>query len=128
MLTYEVDGMDAEAVYKTVREAQERIQEGHGPVFVEAFTCRYEGHSVSDSNAYRSAQEMNHCKAKDPIERFKKELQEKWLCSESEIQNIEQKAQKTVEEAVEYAQNSPEPQPNALFENVFYEERKNVIS
>ncbi len=128
MLTYEVDGMDAEAVYKTVREAQKNIQEGHGPVFIEAFTCRYEGHSVSDSNAYRSTQEMNHCKAKDPIKRFKKELQEKWLCSEDEIQTIEQKAQKTVEEAVEYAQNSPEPQPNVLFENVFYEERKNVVS
>jgi len=128
MMTYEVDGMDAEAVYETVRKAKMQIQEGHGPVFVEAFTCRYEGHSVSDSNAYRSTQEMNHCKAKDPIERFKKELQGKWLCSESEIQNIEAKAKKAVNEAVEYAKSSPEPEIEALFENVFYEERDNVVS
>ena len=128
MLTYTVDGMDAKAVYETVRKAQIQIQEGHGPVFVEAFTCRYEGHSVSDSNAYRSPQEMNHCKVKDPIERFKKELQQKWLCSEREIKSIEVKAQKAVDEAVEYAENSPEPELDALFENVFYEERKNVVS
>jgi len=128
MLTYTVDGMDVKAVYETVRKAQIQIQEGHGPVFVEAFTCRYEGHSVSDSNAYRSPQEMNHCKAKDPLEKFKKELQQKWLCSESEIKSIEAKAQKAVDEAVEFAENSPEPELDALFESVFYEERENVVS
>ena len=128
MITNEVDGMDVEAVYKVIREAQIQIQEGHGPVFVEAFTCRYEGHSVSDPNSYRSAQEMAHCKAKDPIKRFKKELQEKWMCTEVEIQNIETKAQKAVDETVKYAEESPEPQSEALFEHVFYEEHTNVVS
>jgi pyruvate dehydrogenase E1 component alpha subunit len=122
MMTYEVDGMDVQAVYKVVSEAKKEIEAGHGPVFIEAFTCRYEGHSISDANAYRSAQEMKHCKAKDPIERFKKELQEKWLCSENEIQTIEEKAQKAVNEAIEYAQTSQEPALEALYEHVFYEE------
>ncbi len=71
MLTYSVDGMDVEAVHEAVSSAKKQIEEGHGPIFLEAFTCRYEGHSVSDSNAYRSAQEMGHCKAKDAIEYFK---------------------------------------------------------
>ncbi len=128
MMTYEVDGMDVEAVYNVVSEARKQIEAGHGPVFVEAFTCRYEGHSVSDANSYRSAQEMSHCKAKDPIDRFKKALKEKWMCTDNEIQNIEIKAQKAVDEAVEYAEASPQPEIDALFEHVFYEELKNVVS
>jgi pyruvate dehydrogenase E1 component alpha subunit len=122
MLTYEVDGMNPEAVYKAVSEAKKQIEEGHGPIFLEAFTCRYEGHSVSDSNSYRSAQEMGRCKAKDPIERLKNELKEKWMCSESEIANLEAKAQKVVEEAVAFAENAAEPELSELYEHVFYEE------
>jgi len=128
MLTYEVDGMDVEAVYKAVSEARKQIEMGHGPIFVEAFTCRYEGHSVSDANRYRSAQEMAHCKAKDPIVKFKKALQEKWLCRDEEIQNIETKAEKRVQDAVKYAEESSQPQSEALFEHIFYEEPTNVVS
>ena len=122
MLTLTVDGMDAEAVYTTIREAQKRIDDGHGPVFVEANTCRFEGHSVSDSNSYRSAQEMGHCKARDPIEHFKKKLIKKWLCTESEIDVLEQRAAKVVDDAVTFAETSDEPDATALFEHVFNEE------
>lgn len=128
MMTYTVDGMDAQAVFEAVTQARKEIEAGHGPIFIEAFTCRYEGHSVSDANSYRSTQEMSHCKAKDPLQKFKKELQEKWLCTENEIQNIETKAQKMVQEAVVYAEESPEPELEALFEHIFYEEHKNVVS
>jgi pyruvate dehydrogenase E1 component alpha subunit len=119
MLTMSVNGMDAEAVYETITKAKEMIEEGHGPIFVEAFTCRYEGHSVSDSNAYRSAQDMKHCKEKDPIEHCKKRLHEQWLCSEDEINALERKAQKVVDEAVGFAENAQEPQLDALYEHVF---------
>jgi pyruvate dehydrogenase E1 component alpha subunit len=122
MLTYSVDGMDAEAVYAVVREAQNKIQEGHGPIFIEAFTCRFEGHSVSDSNAYRSAQEMGHCKAKDPIEHFKTVLCEKYLLSDVEISALEAKAQKEVDDAVAFAKAADEPEVDALYEHVFVEE------
>jgi pyruvate dehydrogenase E1 component alpha subunit len=122
MLTMSVDGMDAEAVYETVSKAREMIEKGHGPIFVEAFTCRYEGHSVSDANAYRSAQEMAHCKAKDSLEHCKKRLREKWMCSEEEILNLEKRAQKAVEEAVLFAQTADEPQLDALYKHVFVEE------
>lgn len=128
MPTYAVDGMDVVAVFEVVSQARKQIEAGHGPIFVEAFTCRFEGHSVSDANSYRSAQEMAYCKAKDPIKKFKKALQEKWMCTEEEIQNIETKAQKMVDEAVAYAQTSPEPEPDALFEHVFYQEHTDVIS
>ena len=122
MLTYSVDGMDVEAVYKAVSDAKKQIQEGHGPIFLEAFTCRYEGHSVSDSNAYRSSQEMAHCKAKDPIERLKKELGEKWMIPDSEIESLESKAKSAVDEAVAFAQEADEPELSALYEHIFVEE------
>ena len=122
MLTMSVDGTDAEAVYETISKARKMIEDGHGPLFVEAFTCRYEGHSVSDANSYRSAQEMAHCKAKDSLENCRKRLHEKWMCSESEIESLEKKAQKTVDDAVAYAEAAAEPSLDALFEHVFVEE------
>ncbi len=121
MLTMSCDGMDAQAVYKSVLEAKDLIEKGHGPVFLEAFTCRFEGHSMSDANAYRSAQEMKHCKNKDPLPHFKKRLQEKWLCSEEEITALEQKAQSVIEEAVEFAKSANEPEYKALYEHIFVE-------
>ena len=119
MMTMSVDGTDAEAVYETITKAREMIEKGHGPIFVEAFTCRYEGHSVSDANSYRSSQEMAHCKAKDSLEHCQERLHEKWMCSQEEILNLENRAQKAVEEAVAFAQAADEPSLDALYEHVF---------
>ncbi len=122
MLTRNVDGMDALAVYEAVRSAKKELEEGHGPIFLEAFTCRFEGHSVSDSNAYRSTQEMGHCKAKDPIEKLKKHLREEWELSDDAIATLEEKAQKSVDDAVMFAKDSEDPSLDALYEHVFVEE------
>jgi len=122
MLTMSVDGMDAEAVYETVTKAREMIENGHGPIFLEAFTCRYEGHSLSDANTYRSTQEMAHCKAKDSLEHCRKRLREKWMSSEDEITSLETKAQKVVDDAVVNALSADEPDISALYEHIFVEE------
>ncbi len=116
MPVYEVDGMDAVAVYQTVQKAQQYINEGHGPAFIEAFTCRFEGHSMSDANSYRSSQEMQICKSQDPIEKMKQHL------DTTTRELLEQKAKKTIEEAVEFALNSPEPDINDLKKHTFTEE------
>ena len=121
MITLSVDGMDIEAVYETITKAKKLIEDGHGPVFVEAFTCRFEGHSVSDSNSYRSTQEMKHCTAKDPLIHFKKVLQERWMCSDDEIAMLETKAQNDVDDAVQYAQEATQPDLSALSQNIFVE-------
>lgn len=128
MPTYSVDGMDAEAVYAQIKEAQNMIQAGHGPIFVEAMTCRFEGHSVADSNSYRSTQEMKQCRARDPIVRMKKRLLEVYESEESLLSNLEAKAQKAVEDAVSFAQKSPEPEQEALYENIFIEEGRHALS
>jgi len=127
MLTMSIDGMDATAVYETITKARELIEKGHGPIFVEAFTCRYEGHSMSDANAYRSAQEMAHCKEKDPLYRHKQRLREQWMCSDDEIEALEKQAQESVEDAVSFAQEAPEPTLDALREHIFTQEVSDVI-
>jgi len=119
MLTMEVDGMDAVAVYETLREARHLIEDGHGPVFVEAMLCRYEGHSMSDPGNYRSKEEMKICKERDPIERMEKMLQATYLLSTEEIDALRQRAQKAVDDAVEFASAAPEPELEELYDNIF---------
>ncbi len=128
MPTMEVDGMDAVAVYEAVSEARDYIEKGHGPIFVEAFTCRYEGHSMSDAGTYRSPQEMQICKAKDPIERMKKYLKEYYNMEDAYFDEVGKKAQAAVDTAVEFAAQSPEPEAAALFEHVFCKECSDVVS
>jgi pyruvate dehydrogenase E1 component alpha subunit len=121
MPTKSVDGNDAVAVYETIKEAQRYLEEGHGPIFVEAFTCRFEGHSMSDANAYRSAQEMALCKQNDPLPKMKRYLQERYDMREEEIAAWEAKARQKVEAAVEFARKSPEPALEARFAHLFQE-------
>jgi len=122
MPTMEVNGMDLIAVYEAVSKAQQYVSEGHGPIFVEAMTCRFEGHSMSDSNSYRSALEMNICKSKDPIESLKKRL------DPGMAETLESKAEKEIEEAVAFALNSPEPDISDLKKYTFTRELQHVVS
>ena len=121
MPTMSVDGMDALAVYEAVQQAQHYLQEGHGPIFLEAFTCRYEGHSVADANTYRSAQEMALCKQKDPIAKLKAQLLSEFGTTQAHIEALEAKAQAAVDEAVDFATQSPEPPLEARFAHLFEE-------
>jgi len=121
MHTMQIDGMDALAVYDAVLEAQNYILQEHKPIFVEAFTCRFEGHSISDSNSYRSTQEMLICRQQDPIDRLHNQLLEKFDVSMDEILSLESQAQSVVDDAVEFALNSPEPIVESRFEHIFYQ-------
>ena len=128
MITMEVDGMDAVAVYEAVSEAQRLIQDGHGPLFLEAMTCRYEGHSVSDPATYRSKEELQICKAKDPIERMEDVLRKTYQLSSHQIEVLQQRAQKAVDDAVAFATVAKEPELSELYEDIFCQECANVIS
>jgi len=119
MLTMEVDGMDALAVYEAVGKAQRLIQEGHGPVFLEAMTCRYEGHSMSDPGTYRSKEEMGICKSRDPIERMESLLKQTYHIDSGQIEAIQQRAQKAVDDAVAFAAEADEPALSELYEDIF---------
>ncbi|PHS58327.1 MAG: pyruvate dehydrogenase [Sulfurimonas sp.] len=122
MPTMEVDGMDVVAVYETVTQAQGYIKEGNGPIFVEAMTCRFEGHSISDSNQYRSSQEMELCKAQDPIEKLKAHI------NKDVAKSLEQKVINEIEMAVKFAKESEEPDIKDLKKYMYTQEGlKHVI-
>jgi len=122
MPTIKIDGNDVIAVYKAVKEAQDYISKGYGPIFIEAFTYRYEGHSMSDAGRYRSPQELDIWKSKDPIEKMKRYLIDNFNMSEDEISRVDEKASKAVDEAVQFANESEEPSIDELYDNIFAEE------
>lgn len=116
---YIVDGNDAVAVYNTVKEASEYVRSGKGPVLIESKTYRWLGHSKSDAQIYRSKEEVEEWKNKCPIKRFRKYMLENKLATEEELDTIEKNARQSIEEAVEFANNSPNPPIETVTEDVY---------
>ena len=114
-----VDGMNPEAVADAIAEAAERGRKGDGPTLLDVKTYRYKGHSMSDPAKYRTKEELEEYKGKDPVnvalEKIKKN---KWL-SEDKIKEIKDEVKKLVEESVTFAEESPEPDPKELYEDVY---------
>ncbi len=116
-----VDGMDVMAVRKAAEAAFERIRRGEGPFFLEVITYRYRGHSMGDPERYRKSDEVREWQEHDPIGIYRRYLVEQKTASEDELNNIDSQVALEIQQAVEYAEMSPEPAPEALFENVYVE-------
>ncbi|HEX5942970.1 MAG TPA: thiamine pyrophosphate-dependent dehydrogenase E1 component subunit alpha [Anaerolineales bacterium] len=114
-----VDGNDVLAVYEAVREADERARTGQGPSLVDCLTYRWRGHSKSDRNLYRTAQEIEEWKHKCPIKRFKNVLVEGGVMTRDEVEEIDQAAKAAVDRAAEEAQTFPEPSPENMEDEVY---------
>jgi pyruvate dehydrogenase E1 component alpha subunit len=114
-----VDGMDVLAVRETVTEHIRLAREERKPTLVEAFTYRYRGHSAADPEVYREKEEVEEWQRKDPIETFAGRLLEENVLSEDEIQSIRDEAEKTVKAAVEFADDSPEPPLDSLYDHLY---------
>lgn len=119
---YEVDGMDVLAVYSLAQEAVARARRGDGPTLVEALTYRFRGHSLADPDELRAPEEKQFWNARDPIKKFAAYLVEKNLASTDELNEIEKKIQVVIDEAVNFAQESPEPDPSELHRFIFAED------
>ena len=117
-----VDGNDVFEMEKAFSKALKRAKEGKGPTLIEAKTYRWEGHWTGDPQVYRSRKEINEWKDKDPIARFEKHLLEEGIFSEEQLDAKHAEVEKTIEEAVEFAMNSPEPDPASVLDNVYYQE------
>jgi len=115
----QIDGMDLLAVRDATEEALKRVRSGDGPVFLEAMTYRFRGHSMADPVAYREMSEVEEWRVNDPIERFKSFSLAEGLISEDELAVIDQEVMDTMEEVVEFAKNSPEPELDSLWDNVY---------
>ena len=117
-----VDGNDVQAVYDAFAEAKERALKGEGPTLIECKTYRWRGHWTGDPEPYRTREEVEEWKEKkDPIKLFKEYCIKNKLATKKQLEEIEAKAKAEMDEAVEFAMNSPEPDPAHVMDDVFYE-------
>ncbi len=114
-----VDGMDVLAVYETVRQAVQRAREGGGPSYIEAVTYRFRGHSISDPGTYRSEQERKIWQERDPIPNFAAWLTAEGKATPELLAAIDAEEKKVVEEAIRFAEESPEPAAEELWTEVY---------
>lgn len=114
-----VDGMDVVAVHEAARRAVERARAGDGPTLLEALTYRFRGHSMQDPQYYRSKEEVEEYRKRDPITLFEAKLLADGLISEAELRQIEHQVQEEVDEAVRFAEESPFPDPSTLLDHLY---------
>jgi TPP-dependent pyruvate/acetoin dehydrogenase alpha subunit len=114
-----VDGNDVVAVYGAAREAIRRARSGGGPTLIECKTYRWYGHSEIDPAKYRTPEELEHWKANDPIRKMEERLEKQKLWSGAWKQELLAGFNKEIDEAVEFAEQSPFPEPEECLDHVY---------
>jgi TPP-dependent pyruvate/acetoin dehydrogenase alpha subunit len=117
------DGMDVLAVHQAALEAVERARQGNGPTLLEFKTYRYAGHSRGDPGGYRSPEEVERWRERDPIPQMRMFLIKEHGLVEADVESIESACQAEVEEALEFALNSPEPAKEDMYLHIYAEDR-----
>ncbi|MEN8241718.1 MAG: thiamine pyrophosphate-dependent dehydrogenase E1 component subunit alpha [Chloroflexota bacterium] len=113
------DGNDLLSVQKVVQQAVDRARAGKGPALIVNDTYRWRGHSKSDRNRYRTQEEIDAWKARDPILKFREVIQQKKLITEEEADQIKEQSYADIEAARQFAEASPEPAVETLEEGVY---------
>lgn len=114
-----VDAMKVEEVHQAVAKAAERARAGDGPTLLEFRTYRYKGHSMSDPAKYRTKEEVAEYKSQDPIEHVKQAILSKKFATEEQLDETDQKIKQQVADAVDFAEQSPFPEPSEAFKDVY---------
>jgi len=115
----QIDGMDVVAVRDSTEEALGRIRAGDGPVFLEAMTYRFVGHSVQDPQAYRDSSEIDEWRIKDPIDTFREASLVDGMINDEQLARIDERVTDTIAEAVKFAEESEEPALESLFDDLY---------
>lgn len=118
----EVDGMDVLAVHSVAQEAVARARAGEGPTLIEALTYRFRGHSLADPDELRTSEEKDFWMTRDPIKRLAAYLTEQNLADDEELKAIDKRIQEVLNDAVQFAQTSPEPDKSELHRYIFAED------
>lgn len=121
-----VDGTDVEAVFHTVAGAVERARSGGGPSLVETMVYRYQGHYCGDPAAYRPKEYLSEGKSKDPIDKARARLL-KLGVKETEIGTIDRSVAAEIERAYQFAKSSPDPDPEAVIDNVYSSDNERSV-
>lgn len=116
-----VDGMNLMEVRKASLEALETIRGGNGPYFMEINTYRFRGHSMGDPERYRKQAEVHSWQENDPIGIYRKYLIGEKIATKKQLDALDVQVDGEVQEAVQFAESSPEPAPEALFQHIYYE-------
>lgn len=116
-----VDGMKAESVHEAIATAAARARKGEGPTLLEIRTYRYRGHSMSDPAKYRTKEEVEAYKKQDPIEQVKAAVLKKKHATVADLEQIENKVMEVVNDAVEFSEQSPYPDPQELYTDIYAE-------
>ncbi len=114
-----VDGTDLFAVYEAAGEAIARARRGEGPTLIECKAFRYYGHFQGDNLSYYTEEDKARQKARDPIDQFAKRVVDRQLLSEAELAEVDARAKKTIEDAVQFAEQSPYPALDAILTDVY---------
>ncbi len=114
-----VDGMDVLAMKDAAAAALEHARSGKGPFFLEAITYRFRGHSMGDPERYRKPDEIKKWQEDDPIGRYHDHLTKKKIAAAKELEAIEAQVEEETAAAVRFAEESPNPAPEALWENIY---------
>jgi pyruvate dehydrogenase E1 component alpha subunit len=113
-----VDGNDLEEMARVTREAAQRARAGEGPTFIEAKTYRFRGHSMSDPMKYRTKEDAERARERDPIVLYETILKERGWIDERALEVLHDKIRHEIDEAIEFATNAPDPPADALFEDI----------
>lgn len=114
-----VDGMDIDAVYNTAMQATEYVRNGNGPIIIELKTYRYRGHSMSDPAKYRTKEEVEQYKEKDPINLVKDIIVQNKYASEEQLKEIEKRVKEIINKVEEFATTEPLPSESELYTDVY---------
>jgi acetoin:2,6-dichlorophenolindophenol oxidoreductase subunit alpha len=115
-----VDGNDVEAVYRTTAEAVARARDGQGPTLIEAMTYRLTGHMFGDPQTYRSKEEVESWRARDPLLVARKKLEEQGI-NPNAIEQMHLAVEIEIEQAIQFARQSPEPKSEEANRHVYVE-------
>lgn len=123
-----IDGMSAEAVHESVSRAVKRAREGDGPTLLEIKTYRYKGHSISDPQKYRTKEEVEEYKQKDPIQALLRTIYDNKFATEDEIRTINERVDAAVAESVRFAEESPWPDDSEVLKDIYVDQNYPFIT
>src|SRR6202035_3296183 len=114
-----IDGMSPEAVHEAVARAVKRARQGDGPTLLEIKTYRYKGHSISDPQKYRTKEEVDEYKAKDPIQQVLNTILSKKFATQDEIYTFNRRVGDAITESVKFADEPPWPDDSEVYKDIY---------
>jgi pyruvate dehydrogenase E1 component alpha subunit len=113
------DGMDVLDTFNVTTEALRRAREDRQPVLVEAITYRFRGHSMADPEEYRTKEQVEEWRKRDPLQTFAKRLVDEEVLADDDVKELDEQAVARIDEAVAFADQSPHPEPESLYDDVY---------